>query len=98
MSSNATGTDTSLRLGGFLFMDKPTLSDVLDRPGERLTVSAQVYYDSQLVFINGYRPDGEKWVRFGYDERIELSLPSLDKVFRRFGWQLAQAPVSQAGL
>lgn len=79
-------------------MDKPTLSSVLDRPGDRLTVSAQVYYDSQLVFINGYRPDGEKWVRFGYDERIELSLPSLDRVFRRFGWQLAQPPVSQAGL
>lgn len=79
-------------------MDKPTLSSVLDRPGDQLTVSAQVYYDSEKVFINGYRPDGEKWIRFGYDERIELSLPSLDKVFRRHGWTLAQPPVSQAGL
>jgi hypothetical protein len=79
-------------------MDKPTLSSVLGQAGEQLTVSAQVYFDNQLAFINGYRPDGGKWVRFSYEQRIELPLPSLDRVFRRYGWALSQRPIKQAGL
>lgn len=79
-------------------MDKPTLQTVLGQRGDKLTVSAQVYFDSQLVFISGYRPDGGTWVRFSYDERIELALPALDQVFQKYGWALECRPVKQPGL
>lgn len=79
-------------------MDKPTLSTVLGQTGDNLTVSAQVYFDTQRVFVNGYRPDGEKWVRFSYEERIELPLSTLDQVFRKYGWAMGQPPVRQPGL
>lgn len=79
-------------------MDKPTLSTVLGQTGDNLTVSAQVYFDTQRVFVNGYRPDGERWVRFSYEERIELSLPTLDQVFKKYGWTMSQRPVKQPGL
>lgn len=75
-----------------------TVKDIFTQPGESLVVSAQVYYDTKMAYINGYRAEGGRWVKFEFDERIQLPLARLDQLFVRYGWALAQRPINQPGL
>lgn len=75
-----------------------TVKDIFTQPGESLVVSAQVYYDTRMAFINGYRAEGGRWVKLEHGERIKLPLHVFDSVFSRYGWALSQRPVNQPGL
>lgn len=75
----------------------PTMREILTQQTPKIVLSADVFFSAGKAYVTGYRVDGGIWVRFEYDERIEIPIDLLDRVFAKYGWKLAQTPVKQPG-
>lgn len=75
----------------------PTMREILTQPTLKIVLSADVYFSAGKAFVTGYRVDGGIWTYFEYADRIEIPIDLLDRVFAKYGWQLAQRPVKQPG-
>ena len=61
----------------------------------RMTVSAVVYYGSDMLKVTGHHYHGQVWVKYDYSECPEISISSFERLVSQSGMIMDRRPTKQ---